>query len=94
MLNNKEDYVLFFLIIILVSYLMMNKENFENCGRNRKICNGKCISLSAKCCRTGEKLCNDSCIPSSNLCCASGTIYCYKSKTCISNTNGLGLALC
>ena len=30
MLNNKEDYVLFFLIIILVSYLMMNKEKFTN----------------------------------------------------------------
>jgi hypothetical protein len=63
MLNNKEDYVLFFLIIILVSYMMMNKEKFTtsaptSCPSGQKLCNGKCISVVQHCCSKGTRFCN------------------------------------
>ena len=95
MLNNKEDYALFFLIIILVSYLMMNKEKFTvsssapppECDprRHQKLCNGKCISLSKLCCPPGDKECQNRCIPLSRPCCSGpGVKYCYHTNKCIS----------
>ena len=66
MLNNKEDYALFFLIIILVSYLMMNKEKFTNSSALpppvckpylEKLCNGKCMPSYFSFCPSGTKIC-------------------------------------